>query len=41
MRYDYGALVEWYYKEKPEVLGGEPVQVPVCTQQISCGLDWN
>jgi len=41
MRYEYGALVEWFGEEKTEVLGGEPVQAPVCTQQISCGLASN
>jgi len=28
MKYEYGAIVEWYWKEKTKVPGEEPVPVP-------------
>jgi hypothetical protein len=33
-----GALVEWHWQRKTEVLGGKPVPVPLCPQ-ISRGLN--
>jgi len=37
----YGALVEWYWQEKSEVLGEKPVAVSLCPPQISHGLNWD
>jgi hypothetical protein len=38
---EYGALVEWYWQGKTEVMGGKPVTVPLCPPQISHGLTWD
>jgi hypothetical protein len=31
---EYGALVEWYWQEMAEVLGGKAFSVPPCPPQI-------
>ena len=33
---EYGAMVEWYWQGKPEVLGEKHLPVPLCSNQI-----WN
>jgi hypothetical protein len=35
---EYGALMEWYWQRKTEVLGEKPVPMPLYPQQISHGL---
>jgi hypothetical protein len=35
------ALVEWNWQGKTEVLGENPVPVPLCPPQIPHGLTWN
>jgi hypothetical protein len=37
----YGALVEWYWQGKAEVLGEQPAAVPICRPQTPHGLAWN
>jgi len=37
----YGALVEWYWQGKTEVLGEETVTVPLFPPPISHGLTWD
>jgi len=34
------SLEEWYWQRKTEVLGKNPVSVPLCPTQISQGLAW-
>ena len=31
---EYGAMVEWYWQGKTEVMGENPVPVPLCPPQI-------
>jgi hypothetical protein len=38
---EYGALVEWYWQGKTEVLGEKTVPVPLCPPQISHRLTWD
>jgi len=38
---EYGALVEWLLQAKAEVLGRQPVPLPLCLLQIPHDLDWD
>jgi hypothetical protein len=40
MKNGYGALVEWDWHRKTEVLGEKPATVPVCPPQVQHGLTW-
>ena len=36
-----GTLVEWYWRDKTEVLGEKPAPIPLCPPQILHGLTWD
>jgi len=38
-KYENGALVEWCWQEKTEVVGESPVPLPLCPPQIPHGLN--
>ena len=37
---EYGAMVEWYWQGKIELLWAKPVLVPLCPPQIRQGPAW-
>jgi len=39
VKYENGALVEWCWQEKTEVLGGSPIPVSLCPPQTPHGLN--
>ena len=40
-RHVYGALFEWYWQKKTDVLWRKPMPLPVCPPQIPHGLAWD
>jgi hypothetical protein len=37
----HGAMVEWYWQGKTEVLGEKPVPVPLCPPKMPRELAWH